>query len=272
MWLTKKKKEKQLRKDNKNVFETGETCCLISTCVGQPLPYRCKSAGNSWKRKTALEGWKKKKEKKNLTRRKSHYRLPENLWCWQQGFMLNGGGSAKELRRSRGKRAASSCGWASIKTLACHTLTAHEVRHLGSPLKPEWLLLSAAFLPTFLLRQIMTTEAPTSTESAATAAAAVGSLSWPVTHTGHHLIVFVCYRNSLQPYQSSLLSWLREPLLTFYPCPPLPPPLSPLSNHNFMGSLAQPIRGPGGREENAFNLLHLVLSRCFPQWGMVTLF
>lgn len=138
--------------------------------------------------------------------------------------MLNGEGSAKELRRNKGKKKATSWGWASIETPACHTLTAHEVRHLGSPLKPEWPLLSAAFLPTFLLRHIMKTEAPTSTESAATAA--VGSPSWAVTHTGHHLIVFVCYRNSLQAYQSSLLSWLREPLLTFCPCSGLPPPLS----------------------------------------------
>lgn len=56
-------------------------------------------------------------------------------------------------------------------------------------------------------------------------------------------------------------------MLTFYPCPPSPPAFIPLSNHNFMGSSAQPIRGPGGREENAFNLLHLVLSRCFPPVG-----
>lgn len=203
----------------------------------------------------------KKKQKKQLTLRKSHYRLPENLWSRQQGFMLNGGGSAKELRRSRGKRAASSGGWASIKTLACHTLTAHEVRHPGSPLKPEWLLLSAAFLPTFLLRHIMKTEAPTSTESAAAVATAAGSPSWPVTHTGHHLIVFVCYRNSLQPYQSSLLSWLREPLLTFYPCPPLPPP--PLSLSPITISWAVRHSQSGGRVGGRRMLLTCCIW-CFP--------
>lgn len=43
----KKKRKNSRRRTIKNVFATGETCRLISTCVGQPLPYRCKSPGDS---------------------------------------------------------------------------------------------------------------------------------------------------------------------------------------------------------------------------------
>lgn len=42
-----KKGKNSHRRTIKNVFATGETCRLISTCVGQLLPYRCKSPGDS---------------------------------------------------------------------------------------------------------------------------------------------------------------------------------------------------------------------------------
>lgn len=66
-------------------------------------------------------------------------------------------------------------------------------------LKPEWLLQCCIPLH-ILLYHTIKTEALTSHQHHRRVTVLA------VSHTGHHLIVFVYYRNSLQPYQSSLLS------------------------------------------------------------------
>lgn len=122
------------------------------------------------------------------------HKVGKNLYCFMWNEWVG--------ERSKWVGAGHFC-WSRIETWTCHMLTAQE-SSVWVLLKPEWLLQCCIPLHISPLTHNKDRSFDIHQLHRRVPVLACQSLGH------HHLIVFVYYRNSLQPYQSSLLSWLKN--------------------------------------------------------------